>query len=51
MKKQIILEEIEGNMEIRKVLLRSDGVKYLIVPKNSNFEKDDYVKLTKLKEV
>jgi len=30
-------------MEIKKVLLRSDGVKMVIIPKNSNIESGDLV--------
>lgn len=51
MEKKFIISEEKGNMEVRKILLRSDGVKYLIVPKNSKFQKDDYVKIIKLQEV
>jgi hypothetical protein len=49
--KKFIISEEKGNMEVRKILQRNDGVKYLIVPKNSKFEKNDYVKLIKLQEV
>ena len=35
-------------MEIRKVLERKDGIKMVIVPKNSDFKKDDYVMITKV---
>ena len=37
-------------MEIRKVLERKDGIKMVIVPKNSDFQKDDYVMITKVEE-
>lgn len=40
------MEEIE----IKKVLIRKDGVKYIIIPKNTNINEGDYVKITKLKE-
>ena len=36
-------------MEIRKCLQRKDGVKMVIVPKNSNIKKGDYVKIEKVK--
>ena len=32
-------------MEIKKILQRDDGVKYVIVPKQSKMKKGDYVKL------
>jgi len=39
-------------MEIRKVLIRKDGIKYLIVPKNSEINSGDYVTIDKIdKEV
>jgi len=37
-------------MEIRKILLRTDGIKYLISPKSSELEKGDFVMITKLNE-
>jgi len=37
-------------MEIRKVLIRTDGIKYVIVPKASKIQAGDYVKLTKMEE-
>lgn len=37
-------------MEIRKVLLRTDGIKYLIIPKASDLQKGDYVKITKMED-
>lgn len=37
-------------MEIRKVLLRTDGIKYLIIPKGSDLKKGDYVKITKMED-
>jgi len=37
-------------MEIRKILLRTDGIKYLIIPKNSDLKKGDFVMITKLNE-
>jgi len=51
--KETILFKIRGgrdNIEIRKVLERTDGVKYVIVPKNSKIKGNDYVKLIKLEE-
>jgi len=39
------------NIEIRKVLERKDGIKMVIIPKKSNINKDDYVKIIKLEEV
>jgi hypothetical protein len=38
------------SMEIRKVLLRTDGIKYLIIPKGSELKKGDYVKITKMED-
>ena len=32
-------------MEIRKVLIRKDGIKYLIVPKKSDIKPGSYVKI------
>ncbi len=40
MEKRFVVDTGKENMEIRKVLLRSDGVKYLIVPKHSKFQKN-----------
>lgn len=37
-------------MEIKRVLIRSDGVKYIIIPKKSNLQVGDYVRLIKLTE-
>lgn len=37
-------------MEIRKCLERKDGVKMVIVPKNSDIKKGDYVKIEKIKK-
>ena len=37
-------------MEIKKVLVRKDGIKYLIIPKNSGIDAGDYVKIIKLEE-
>lgn len=36
-------------IEIRKCLGRKDGVKMVIVPKNSKIKKGDYVKIEKVK--
>ena len=33
-------------MEIRKVLIRSDGIKYLIIPKKSKIKEGDLVLIT-----
>jgi len=33
-------------MEVKKVLIRSDGVKYLIIPKNSKIKEGDLVLIT-----
>jgi hypothetical protein len=38
------------SMEIRKVLLRTDGIKYVIIPKHSELKKGDYVKIIKMEE-
>jgi len=37
-------------MEIKKVLLRTDGIKYIVIPKDSNIKEGDYVKITKIEE-
>ena len=43
---------MEKDIEIRRCLQRKDGVKMVIVPKNSKIEKDDYVCIYKInKEV
>lgn len=35
-------------MEIRKVLKRTDGIKYLIIPKSSDINAGDFVKIFKI---
>lgn len=35
-------------IEIKKVLERKDGIKMVIIPKNSKIKKGDYVKIIKL---
>ena len=35
-------------MEIKKVCERKDGIKYVILPKDSEFKKGDYVKIDKM---
>ena len=37
-------------MEIKKVLKRTDGIKYLIIPKNSDIIAGDFVMITKLNQ-
>jgi hypothetical protein len=37
-------------VEIKKVLIRKDGIKIVIIPKNSGIEAGDYVKIIKLEE-
>ena len=37
-------------MELKKVLQRSDKVKYIIIPKKSDLEAGDYVTITKMEE-
>ena len=37
-------------LEVKTVRERKDGIKYIIVPKNSVFKKGDYVKITKLED-
>ena len=37
-------------MEIRKVLLRTDGIKYLIIPKKSNIKAGDFVAIKTIDE-
>ena len=35
-------------MEIKKIILRSDGVKYLTIPKRCNLNAEDWVKIEKV---
>jgi len=37
-------------MEVKKVLVRKDGVKYIIVPKNSKLNVGDLIKLIKIEK-
>jgi len=37
-------------MEVKKVLVRKDGVKYIIVPKNSKLNTGDLIKLIKIEK-
>jgi len=37
-------------MEVKKVLLRNDGVKYIIIPKHSELVAGDLIKLIKIKK-
>lgn len=37
-------------MEIKRVLIRSDGIKYIIIPKKSALVAGDYVVITKMEE-
>lgn len=37
-------------MEIRKVLIRTDGIKYLIIPKKSKINAGEYVGIIKIDE-
>jgi hypothetical protein len=44
---------LEGRVEdfiIKKVLLRTDGIKYVIIPKDSKLNQGDYIVITKVKE-
>lgn len=38
-------------MEIKKVLLRTDGVKYIVIPKKSEIKSGDFVSINKIEEV
>ena len=38
------------NFIIKTVLVRTDGIKYVIIPKDSNLNSGDYVVITKVKE-
>ena len=40
----------ESEMEVRKILIRTDGIKYIIIPKKSNLNAGDFVKVIKLEE-
>jgi len=33
---------------VKKVLERTDGIKYLVIPKDSEIKKGDYVMITKI---
>ena len=48
--KTYVIDGGKDNVEVRKVLVRSDGIKYIIIPKRSNLSSGDYVVITKLKE-
>ena len=37
-------------MEVKKVLVRKDGIKLIIVPKNSDIQAGDYVQIIKMEE-
>lgn len=37
-------------MEVKKILQRPDGTKYIIVPRGSKLSRGDYVRLIKLEE-
>jgi len=37
-------------IEVKKVLLRKDGVKYIIIPKHSKLNVGDLIKLIKIKK-
>lgn len=40
----------ESEMEVRKILIRTDGIKYIIIPKKSELKAGDFVKVIKLEE-
>jgi len=35
-------------MEVKKVLIRNDGVKYIIIPKSSKWDAGDLIKMIKI---
>ena len=35
---------------IKKVLVRTDGIKYIVIPKDSKLNLGDYVMITKIKK-
>ena len=37
-------------MEVKKVLVRSDGVKYIIIPKHSELDVGDLIKMIKIEK-
>jgi hypothetical protein len=37
-------------MEVKKILIRKDGVKYIIVPKNSPLNAGDLIKMIKIEK-
>jgi hypothetical protein len=37
-------------MEVRRVLIRKDGIKYIIIPKKSEIQSGDFVIVTKMEE-
>ena len=44
------LGDEKWKMEVTKCLLRTDGIKYCIIPKKSNIEKGDSIAIIKLNE-
>ena len=40
---------MEQDYEVKKVLLRTDGIKYIIIPKDSKIIAGEYVIIKKLK--
>ena len=40
---------MKQSYEIKKVLLRKDGIKYIIIPKDSDLNSGEYVMISKLK--
>jgi hypothetical protein len=38
------------NLIIKRVLIRTDGIKYVVIPKASKLNSGDYVVITKIKE-
>lgn len=39
---------MEEEIEYRRVLQRTDGIKYAIIPKKSKIQKDDFVMIKKI---
>jgi len=39
---------MKQSFEVKKVLMRTDGIKYIIIPKDSELKQGDYVMITKV---
>ena len=39
---------MKQSFEVKKVLMRTDGIKYIIIPKDSELKQGDYVMIKKI---